>query len=298
MHSPTTFKTFEAKVYDETIHGKMKMGTFIFTVNDGQIDFNKLSDKATIEDLKEVNGVPVFDIFEFPDTSDLPAIDIQLDNASVPAPSDAAVDININMHETPDFQIFDTCLDEFNLTNEQEEALINDESVQWFPMNSPPGKLGIEVNELGEVRSINSEVHLMEGQDKQMRLSKYNKALGCRCFIVYIYREGKQKVYDFHLGMEVFKTFNPEYSAYQLQLRYENKDRSDCSLVNLSVDNFLLPDTRKGKSVTNDIVVLNTGDFWMDLVGNGNNIIQNYKVSCSGLLITMQRMILITVFIW
>ena len=42
--------------------------------------------------------------------------------------------------------------------------------------------------------------------------------------------------------------------------------------MNLSVDNFLLPNARKGRSVTEEKVVLKEGDFWMDMVGNGNNI--------------------------
>ena len=53
--------------------------------------------------------------------------------------------------------------------------------------------------------------------------------------------------------------------------------------MNLSVDNFLLPNARKGRSVTEEKVVLKEGDFWMDLVGNGNNIIGKYKVSSSGI---------------
>ena len=82
--------------------------------------------------------------------------------------------------------------------------------------------------------------------------------------------------------MEVFKTFNPEYTAYQMKLRYENRDMKDCSLVNLSVESFNLPNTTKGRSVTENRIVLKQGDFWMDLVGNGNNVIGNYKVSSSG----------------
>ena len=55
-----------------------------------------------------------------------------------------------------------------------------------------------------------------------MKISKYNKNLGGRVYTVYVYRAGKQKLYDFDLGMEVFKTFNPEYTAYQMKLRYKN----------------------------------------------------------------------------
>ena len=83
--------------------------------------------------------------------------------------------------------------------------------------------------------------------------------------------------------MEVFKTFNPEYSAYQLKLRYENRDVRDCSLVNLSIDSFNLPNVVKGRPVTEDRIVVKAGEFWMDLVGNGNNVIGNYKVSSSGI---------------
>ena len=115
------------------------------------------------------------------------------------------------------------------------------ETVEWFPMNSPAGKLGIQVNELGQVRSTNPEVYLMEGGHARMKVSKYNQSLKGRVYTVYVRRAGKQKLYDFDLGMEIFKTFHPEYAAYQMKLRYENRDRMDCSLVNISVDNFLLP---------------------------------------------------------
>ena len=172
---------------------------------------------------------------------------------------------------------------DFELSNDQVDALYADESVQWFPMNSPAGKLGIEVNELGEVRSTNAEVFLMEGEDERMKMSKYNKALGGKLYTVYVYRAGKQKIYDFELGMEIFKTFHPEYSAYQLKLRYENRDNTDCSLVNLSVDSFILPQASKGRSVTDDRVVLEKGQDWMNMIGNGNNVIGKYQISSNGI---------------
>ena len=68
-----------------------------------------------------------------------------------------------------------------------------------------------------------------------------------------------------------------------MKLRYENRDMKDCSLVNLSVESFNLPNTTKGRSVTENRIVLKRGDFWMDLVGNGNNVIGNYKVRSSGI---------------
>ena len=136
-------------------------------------------------------------------------------------------------------------------------------------------EVGIEVNKLGEVRRTNPEIHLIQGCDDRMKMSKYNKGLGGKCYTVYVYRAGKQKLYDFHLGMEVFKTFNTEYTAYQLKLRYENRDQNDCSLLNLSVESFNLPRVAKGRTVSEERVVLKQGDFWMDLVGNGNNIIDN-----------------------
>ena len=62
----------------------------------------------------------------------------------------------------PDFvENFD--FNDFNLTVDQEEALHDAEPVEWFPMNSPAGKLGIQVNELGEVRSTNPEVYISDG---------------------------------------------------------------------------------------------------------------------------------------
>ena len=217
----------------------------------------------------------------FPDSAVLPAIDLQSDSTSAHFPS--SLPASVPVIDLPD----DTGdhfeqMDELHLTAEQEEALYN-EGTMWYAMNNPAGKLGIEVNEFGEVRSTNPEVHLIQGGTERMKISKYNKALGGKPYTVYVYRAGKQKIYDFELGMEVFKTFNPQYSAYQIRLRYENRDRTDCSLVNLSVDSFILPNAKKGKSVTSEIVVLKDGDYWMAMVGNGNNVIGNYKVSASGI---------------
>ena len=83
--------------------------------------------------------------------------------------------------------------------------------------------------------------------------------------------------------MEIFKTFHPEYSAYQLKLRYENRDNTDCSLVNLSVDSFILPQASKGRSVTDERVVLKKGQYWINMIGNGNNVIGNYQISSNGI---------------
>ena len=119
--------------------------------------------------------------------------------------------------------------------------------------------------------------------DARMKVSKYNKNLGGQVYTVYLYRAGKQKLYDFHLATEVFKTFNPEYSAYQLELRYENRNTNDCALVNLSVQSFNLTSTAKGRSVTDDRVLLEEGQYWMSMIGNGNNVIGNYKISSNGI---------------
>ena len=112
------------------------------------------------------------------------------------------------MEELPDFQNFneDECLlDVFNLSNDELEAFYEEETVQWYPTNSPLGKLGIKVNELGQVRSTNPEVHLVEGKDARVKISIYNKALGGKLYTVFVYSAGKQKIYDCELGMEVFK---------------------------------------------------------------------------------------------
>ena len=50
-----------------------------------QIDFNKLSDRVTIEELTEmnVNDEQTFNLSDFPDEADLPAIDIQADQLDI-----------------------------------------------------------------------------------------------------------------------------------------------------------------------------------------------------------------------
>ena len=274
------FRTFKAKLYDMTPLGEVLVGTVRITIDFCGLNERSLSSKFVLKDIIEVDELPTFNIMDFPDDSDTPNIDIQ---AAPPSPciplasSDAFEPFDFPLFDftqsiqtddtagLSDFQSGEVC-DDFSLNQEQVEALYNEETVQWYPMNSPPGKLGIEVNEFGEVRSTNTEIHLMAGGDARMKVSKYNQNLGGQVYTVYLYRAGKQKLYDFHLATEVFKTFNPEYSAYQLELRYENRNTNDCALVNLSVQSFNLTSTAKGRSVTDDRVLLEEGQYWMSMI--------------------------------
>ena len=191
----STFKTFKAKLYDMTPLGEVLVGKVQVTIDFGDVNERSLSTKFVLKDIIEVEELPTFNILDFPDEADLPAINIQDSALSIhPAPSDVnhlPLDtIVIHPDKTtalPDFQTVD---DEFILTNEQAEVLIQDKTVQWVRMNNPAGKLGIEVNEFGEVRSTNQEVYLMEGGDQRMKLSKYNKILGGKLYTVYVYRAG------------------------------------------------------------------------------------------------------------
>ena len=49
----TTFKTYEAKVYDETVHGKMLVVKVLITINDGQIDVNKNTNRLSLEEAEQ-----------------------------------------------------------------------------------------------------------------------------------------------------------------------------------------------------------------------------------------------------
>ena len=212
----STFKTFKAKLYDMTPLGEVLVGKVHVTIDFGDVNERSLSSKFVLKDIIEVDELPTFNIMDFPDTAVLPAIDLQVassvyQTASSSVPLDVIDSVN-NEDDTvdmPDFEHFndDECLlDVFNLSNDELEAFYEEDTIQWVPMNCLAGKLGIEVNKVGEVRSTNPEIHLIQGCDDRMKMSKYNKGLGGKCYTVYVYRAGKQKLYDFHLGMEVFKT--------------------------------------------------------------------------------------------
>ena len=186
----SNIKTFKAKAYKNTPQGEVYLGNVLMTIDFCSVDFGSvketiLSSGFILKPFEEMDDLPTFNILDFPDNADQPDIDIQ-DCISTPQPStvpanghvDLINSLDDDLIDLPDFQNVDQVIDDFGLTVEQEEALINDENVQWIPMNSPAGKLGIEVNELGEVRSINPDIHLMEGEDKRMKISKYNKSLG------------------------------------------------------------------------------------------------------------------------
>ena len=99
-------KTFKANVCEQTLQGKMVVGTVLVTIDQGVVDFSKLSDRVTLEQLIEVDGVPTFNLFDFPDTADLPAIDIQVAEPPIELP------VAEHVFDFPLFNYTDTHLSE------------------------------------------------------------------------------------------------------------------------------------------------------------------------------------------
>ena len=64
--APSTFKTYEANAYDETIHGKVFLGIVLITISEAQIDLNKCTNKLSLEELTEVKDESSLDAFGFP----------------------------------------------------------------------------------------------------------------------------------------------------------------------------------------------------------------------------------------
>ena len=84
----------------------MVVGTVLVTIDQGVVDFSKLSDRVTLEQLIEVDGVPTFNLFDFPDTADLPAIDIQVAQPPIELP------VAEHVFDFPLFNYTDTHLSE------------------------------------------------------------------------------------------------------------------------------------------------------------------------------------------
>ena len=53
----SNMKTFQANVYDIQGGDKIIIGTVVISLNEGEVDFTRLSDRATLEELKDVTGM-------------------------------------------------------------------------------------------------------------------------------------------------------------------------------------------------------------------------------------------------
>ena len=125
----TTVKTFKARLYDITSQGEVFVGKVIVTINPCEVNMNGLSSRFYLKDIVEMD--------ELPDQADQPAIDIQGDCISTLQPSTVPANVHADLINSldddlidlPDFENVDQVIDDFGLTVEQEEALINDENV-------------------------------------------------------------------------------------------------------------------------------------------------------------------------
>ena len=89
-------------MYDDTISRQD-------VCDDGPIYLNKYSDRVTIVELTEIDGMPIFDVFDFPaEEEQPPIIDLQGTSISTPsAPPASSIDIEIETDELlnlPDFE--------------------------------------------------------------------------------------------------------------------------------------------------------------------------------------------------
>ena len=80
----TTFQTFSAGLFDITSQGKVFVGKVQITIDSCDVNMNGLSSKFFLQDIVEIDKLPTFSIFDFPDTADLPNIDLQADNVLIP----------------------------------------------------------------------------------------------------------------------------------------------------------------------------------------------------------------------
>ena len=133
----TTVKTFKARLYDITSQGEVFVGKVIVTIDPCEVNMNGLSSRFYLKDIVEMDELPTFNILDFPDQADQPAIDIQGDCISTLQPSTVPANVHADLINSldddlidlPDFENVDQVIDDFGLTVEQEEALINDENV-------------------------------------------------------------------------------------------------------------------------------------------------------------------------
>ena len=78
----SNFRTFKARAFDETPLGEVFCGTVKITIDFGDLNERSLSSKFVLRDIIEVDELPTFNIFDFPEV-DIPMIDLQSNSPSI-----------------------------------------------------------------------------------------------------------------------------------------------------------------------------------------------------------------------
>jgi hypothetical protein len=177
----TTFQTFSAGLYDITSQGKVFVGKVQITIDPCDVNMNGLSSKFFMQDIVEIDKLPTFSIFDFPDTADLPNIDLQADNVLIPPTtsvlsSDTSCSVDGETYVTDnmadfgaldmidfkamgdtfdvlDFKDFAT-EDDIHSDQLQEEELLQEDinyDNEFVPINHPVSLAGVRVNRNGEI---------------------------------------------------------------------------------------------------------------------------------------------------
>ena len=185
------FKTFRAieKLCDITPLGDFCVGNVLLTIDFGNLNEQSLSANFYLKDIIEVDNLPTFSIMDFPDTAELPPIDIQDTSsssvssvpASIPCETDVpAIDL-IDEHafdfplfnypdihaedehsvmrptiemDSSDFVALPDDDEGLDLQIFEEEALLEDINAyenKFFPINHPSARAGVQVNRKGEI---------------------------------------------------------------------------------------------------------------------------------------------------
>ena len=258
--TPTTCKTYEAKMYEQTMHGKMRVGTVLININDAQFDLNKYSSRLSLEELTEVKDVSSFEAFDFPlfeysDThvsvaeQSIMQPTVNEANNHVHSFSNTEVERNINdKDDSSDFVEMPEDDEGFHLEVFEEDALIEDVIIyenEFVPINHPFHIAGVKVNRKGEVILDVDEETLKTSRlcfmdrdapvkNNNNRISKQNKYKSGPIVSFEIYRNHAWlKVGDFHLATEVLKTFRPQFVLFEIEVVYFDANCNNCHLDNL-----------------------------------------------------------------
>ena len=218
-------------MYEQTIHGKMRVGTILITINDGQIDINKYTN-LSLEELTEVNNASSFDAFDFPlfeyeDTHmsvaeqsimqpsiDLPSFsntqtemendkNLQADQPASQVPLDMIHTINIEPNETDGCSDFAYLVDNFDADEVmhfdafQDAGLMEDMNAyenEFVPINHPVCRAGVQVNRKGEIILQNNDEEAMKTLRIREMDPSYEKVPNKNNNLHLISKENKLKV--------------------------------------------------------------------------------------------------------
>ena len=193
--TPTTCKTYEAKMYEQTMHGKMRVGT-----DDGQIDRNKYSTRLSLEELTEVKDVSSFEAFDFPlfEYSDT---HVSVAEQSIMQPT--VNEANNHVHS------FSKVSRKGEVILDVDEETLKTSRLCFMDRDAP-------------VKNNNN------------RISKQNKYKSGPIVSFEIYpNHALLKVGDFHLATEVLKTFRPQFVLFEIAVVYFDANCNNCHLDNL-----------------------------------------------------------------